>query len=254
MKRTIEPAGQDDVPALRLLWQEAFGDTDDFLDDFFRTAFSPRRNRCIREDNFPLAQLFWLDLCCRDRKMAYLYAIATRTTHRKQGLCRLLVEDTCLELSRQGYAGAVLIPAEEPLARMYETMGFSFCSGIGEFSAEAGDHGVPAKELEPSEYVRRAGLLLPPGSAEPDPEYLPFLLAQARLYGGENWVMAARQEEDHLECLQLLGDTQLAPGILRTLEVKSGSFRCPGNDRPFAMYRSLDGVTPPPAYFAMAFD
>ena len=32
----------NEIPGLRQLWQEAFGDADAFLDSFFQTAFSPR--------------------------------------------------------------------------------------------------------------------------------------------------------------------------------------------------------------------
>ncbi len=32
---------------LTALWQEAFGDTEEFIDGFFCTAFSPARCRCI---------------------------------------------------------------------------------------------------------------------------------------------------------------------------------------------------------------
>jgi len=36
-------------PALRRLWQAAFGDEDDFLDLFFGLAYDPQRCRCITE-------------------------------------------------------------------------------------------------------------------------------------------------------------------------------------------------------------
>ena len=36
---------------------------------------------------------------------------------------------------------------------------------------------------------------------------------------------------------QLLGDPELAPGILAALGKQTGSFRSPGDGMPFAMYR-----------------
>jgi len=47
---TDHPASHH-IPQLRQLWKTAFGDTDAFLDSFFRTAFSPVRCRCILEED-----------------------------------------------------------------------------------------------------------------------------------------------------------------------------------------------------------
>ena len=44
-----------DIVGLRLLWQEAFGDSDSFLDGFFRTGFHPERCRLILEKGEPAA-------------------------------------------------------------------------------------------------------------------------------------------------------------------------------------------------------
>ena len=38
-----------DIPALRSLWKEAFGDTDDFLDVFFSAAFADERAMCVTD-------------------------------------------------------------------------------------------------------------------------------------------------------------------------------------------------------------
>ena len=44
---TIDAPKKQDIPALKALWQEAFGDEEAFLDCFFSTAFSPKRCRCV---------------------------------------------------------------------------------------------------------------------------------------------------------------------------------------------------------------
>ena len=71
---------------LRALWQEAFGDSDEYLDIFFGTAFSPNRCRCVAIEGKVVAALYWLDCACRGRKLAYIYAVATAKTHRGQGI------------------------------------------------------------------------------------------------------------------------------------------------------------------------
>jgi hypothetical protein len=67
----------DLIPALRGLWKEAFGDSDDFLDMFWRTAFSYDRCRCVTVDGEVAAALYWFDCECRGERVAYIYAVAT---------------------------------------------------------------------------------------------------------------------------------------------------------------------------------
>ena len=49
------------IPALRRLWQQAFGDSEQFLDIFFETAYSPDRCRCVIVDDQLAAALYWFD-------------------------------------------------------------------------------------------------------------------------------------------------------------------------------------------------
>ena len=45
MQCEYRSAREGDVPALRELWKEAFGDGDRFLDQFFEGPFAPERSR-----------------------------------------------------------------------------------------------------------------------------------------------------------------------------------------------------------------
>ena len=58
------------VPILKQLWQTAFGDTEEFLQDFFSTAFSPLRCRIAQVKELTVGMLYWFDVACRDQKMA----------------------------------------------------------------------------------------------------------------------------------------------------------------------------------------
>ena len=42
---SVTYANENLIPGLRELWKKAFGDTDEFLDLFFSTAYSPDRCR-----------------------------------------------------------------------------------------------------------------------------------------------------------------------------------------------------------------
>ena len=131
---TIDRPVASQIPQLRNLWKEAFGDTDDFLDIFFHRAFSPDRCRCITWDGQVVAALYWFDCRWQEKNLAYLYAVATAKSCRGQGLCRLLVEDTHRHLQQSGYAGAILHPEKDGLFTMYGKFGYRTCACIREFT------------------------------------------------------------------------------------------------------------------------
>ena len=66
----IEYPTHADFAARRQLWQEAFGDTDAFLDLFERTAFSEDRCLCLTEGNALAAALYWFDCMVHGRACA----------------------------------------------------------------------------------------------------------------------------------------------------------------------------------------
>lgn len=236
---------------LRALWKAAFSDDDGFLDSFFATAYAPQRCRYLEENGSVTAALYWLDCRVDDDRFAYLYAVATDPAHRGKGLCRRLMEETHTELARLGYAGAILVPGEEGLRKMYEKMGYASFSGMDHIRCEAGS-AIAAQQASIEEYAAMRRKLLPKGGVVQEGENLAFLSTYAKLYTGERFTLAAVTQKDALLGLELLGDPRAAAGILGALGLKTGCFRVAGSTH-FAMYRSLDG-TPAPGYFGLAFD
>ena len=242
---------------LRCLWKEAFGDTEEYLDLFFGTAFSPSRCRCAVEDGTVVAALYWLDGTCRGQKLAYIYAVATAKAFRGRGIASRLLEDTHSHLTRLGYAGAVLVPGEGPLFGFYEKLGYRVCSRITDFVCTGSADEVQLRRVDAADFAkqRREILsLLEPGAVLQEGESMALLAAQCSFYAGQNFLLAARAEGDTLMGLELLGDPQNASGIVATLGYREGHFRTRGNGRDFAMFRPLvDGVEAP-TYFGLAFD
>ncbi len=241
------------IPGLRRLWQEAFGDPDGFLDGFFSTAYSARRCLCITREDRVLAALYWLDMSCEGAPMAYIYAVATAKAYRGQGLCRLLMEHTRQQLARQGCAAAVLVPETEALAEMYAAMGYAPCCGIRELTCKAGER-ISLHAVGPAEYNALRRQLLPPGSLELGDAALGFLSLQAEFFAGENFVLAAVRDGDTLRCPEYLGPEALLPGITRALGCETGCFRLPGKGRPFAWWLPLTKDCPVPSHLGFAFD
>ena len=243
----------EQIPQLRSLWKEAFGDEDAFLDLFFDNGFSPDRCRCVTLEGQVAAALYWLNCQCNGQKIAYLYAVATRKSCRGKGLCAALMADTHSLLTQMGYAGAVLVPGDAGLFRLYGKIGYETCSAITEISCSAGAKPVPLEAVGPEEYARLRRELLPEGGVIQEGENLAFLGKLTRFYTGDGFLLCASIDNGRLRAPELLGDITAGPGILAALGIPEGAFRFPGSGRPFAMYHPLTSA-PAPRYFGLAFD
>ena len=94
---------------------------------------------------------------------------------------------------------------------------------------------------------------LPEGGVVQEGENLAFLSRFAGFYRGEDFLLAASREGNHLFGMEFFGNEALVPGILKALGAETGSFRTPGEEKPFALYAPLE-VAPAPQYFGLAFD
>lgn len=242
------------LPQLRQLWKDAFGDSDAFLDTFFSTAYAADRCRCVVVEGKLAAALYWFDVTCQDEKMAYIYAVATAPAFREQGFCRALMGNTHNHLAALGYRAALLVPDGEALTRMYAGLGYRPSSGIREFVCSMGSEAVPLRKIDTEEYARLRRQLLPQGSVIQEGANLSFLETYAEFYAGLDFLLAAHRNEDTLVGLELLGNTDAAPGILSALGLSQGEFRAPGNTHPFAMFLALKPGTEAPTHFGLSFD
>ncbi len=236
----------------RRLWQEAFGDTDAFLDLFSSTAYAPQRSRTVTVDGHLAAALYWFDCSYNGKKIAYIYAVATAKAYRRQGLCHRLMEDTHRHLTEQGYAGAILVPGSKALFALYAGMGYTTCSAMQTICCQAQGKSE-CREIGKTEYAALRRQMLPPGGVVQEGANLDFLEKQAQFYAGPGFLLAARTEGERLHGLELLGDVQALPAIVAALGCKTGESRTSGNEQPFAMYYPLRDDTAP-TYFGFAFD
>lgn len=243
-----------DLPELRSLMREAFGDSEQELDDFFSAAFSADRCRTVKLGGRIIASLYWFNCEYRNRKMAYIYAVATAKQYRGQGVCRALTENTHSHLIEQGFAGAVLVPASIGLFDFYAKLGYQACCYMDVLKCSASRESVDIRHIEKDEYAALRRSYLPEYGILQENENLDFLELQAELYAGDNLLLACRKEKDVLYGLELLGNTKSVGGIVSALDCKHGSFRTPGNSLPFAAYLTFEKNTPAPKYFGLAFD
>lgn len=243
-----------DRPKLTRLWQEAFGDTESYINIFFDTAFSPARCLTVTVDGELAGALYWLDCELDEYKMAYIYAVATAKAYRGRGICAALINDTHRRLEALGYSGALLVPGSDTLFKMYEKLGYKTTCRIGEFSVTANETKADIRSVDKHEYAILRRKYLPEGGVIQEKESLDLLEATASFYAGTDFLLSARVEKQKLIVNELLGNTFSASGIVAALGCKSGKFRTPHGNIPFAMYRPLDIASPSPKYFGFAFD
>ena len=251
---TFEYPGKDHIPQLLRLWKDVFGEYDGFWERFLDTAFSPDHCRCITEDGHVSAGLYWFDCSCEGDRIAYIYAVVTDPKHRGKGLCRKLMADVHALLKEQGYASVVLVPADENLRVMYRKMGYEDCTRIGRLTCTAGETTVQIRNVGFEEYADLRRKLLPKKAVLQEGVQISFLAAQAQLFAGQDFLLAAWLEGNTLHGMELLGNTNAAPGILRALGCETGVFQTPGANQPFSMIFKLRKTAVVPEYFGFSFD
>ena len=245
---------QEQIPQLLQLWKEVFGEYDGFWELFLETGFLTDHCRCITEQGQVLAGLYWFDCSCGDDKIAYIYAVVTAPGHRGKGLCRKLLEDVHAILQDRGYASAMLVPADQGLRIMYQKMGYQDCTAISEISCTAGKTALEVRRICPEEFACLRRILLPQNGVLQEGITLAFLAAQAELFAGKDFLLAAWRESDTLHGLELLGNTSVAPEILRSLGCTHGVFQIPGSEKKHAMFHKIKDDARIPSYFGFSYD
>ena len=254
----IDAPKREQISDLRALWREAFGDTDVFLDSFFDKVFSYDRCRCAIADGRVVSALYWFDCEYGEKKIAYLYAIATLEEYRGKGICAALMNDTHAHLRSRGYSLAMLVPASDGLFDFYSRIGYKNCTCISEnivFASKT--ESVKLWRVSSKEYGIRRRELLPSGSVIQEGESLALLDMTAELYMGDGVLLAAQRPNEYSDAriVEFLGDVEEAPKIIRALGYDRAMLRAQGEGREFTMSLSLDGSeADKPKYFGLAFD
>ena len=247
----IDNPSPEHLQALRQLWQQAFGDPEEFIDSFFEKGFAFDRCRCVFQDGAPVAAVYRFDGGWGDKKVAYLYALAVEQRHRGQGLSRLLLADTHAALQREGYAGAILEPATQTLQAYYQRLGYRLFGSRQQKHIRASAVPEVCRQLGQLGYEQARRSLLPAGGVAQEGALTVFLQTQAELWGGDGFVAAVSRQSPAV--LEYLGDQAKLPGMLKALKIHAATVRLPGGEA-CSMYLSFDGDENLPAYFGLPMD
>ena len=242
------------IKALRSLWGQAFGDTEEFMDGFFRAGFCEDRCRFIEREGKLATALYWFDCLWENKKVAYIYGVATDKAFRGQGLCRRLMEDTHKHLQAAGYVGAALVPAGAGLGEMYGKMGYRGFCPMESKTVSAGDAPADVRRILPEEYAQLRVQRLPAGSIQQGQDTLAFYATYGEFYRCGHGIFCAARENETLYIQEFLGNPESLPGIVAALDCSSAQVRLSGGDKNFAMYRSFTNEEELPAYLGLTLD
>ena len=105
------------------LWQEAFGDSEEYISFFLDECPSYDIVGYFIDDRL-VSMFFLLEGAISDYKCKYLYAACTAPEHRKKGIMEKLISFAKTYCKDSGYDGIFLVPANEKLYSYYSKLGF----------------------------------------------------------------------------------------------------------------------------------
>lgn len=205
---------------LKSLWKTVFGDTDDYIERFFDTFYSPELCAVCKCGGKTAAAAYLMPVgdfvsAIGERvSCAHIYAVGVLPEYRGIGLGKAVTEKCARLGEKNGFGAVVLHPAEEGLFRFYEALGFYSAFSCGERTAiGAGERFL----INPEEYrALREEYLEGIPHIDLNMRALRYFEGQGgEFYRGENFCLAM-EDGSVKECLY--------PG-----------FFAPENGRPFGM-------------------
>ena len=262
-----------DIPELKRLWQEAFGDDEALIDAFFSKLYRPDSVFVIRDGDTVAAMACHLPmtLCHGSRgwPAAYLYAVATDKRYRGHGLCGRILGFAAGYLPSVGAKALLLVPGSTSLREFYRQRGYAdyTTADMTEWTVGAVD-GVAEKIEAPVYLELREQLLQDRAYVSCPVPVLEFQKALAELYGGGLYRLT-RGDREGCACVAVDGNGRaivyelLWPGdraegaALAASAGGAGRVLCrtPGDSQPFAMVQWLTKAPDLPApYLGIALD
>lgn len=228
MNETYEKYSPRDIPELKALWAEVFGDPAEFIGGFFRLLPGAGYGVVCRAEGRIAAMAYVLDgIILEGRKCAYIYAVGTRDDMRSRGFGAGVVRK-CASLSRESGCGIVCTsPADAGLYLWYDgVFGAKAAVYADEHPVTRNDCGRASASVSPlsaGEYnALREKLLSGTPHAEFSGGYMALEDMLCRVYGGGlkrvgNGAAVCYPEGGVLKIRELLCAQESAPGCVAAL-------------------------------------
>ena len=233
----IKHPTEQDIPALRQLWQTVFGDTDSFLE----------KSLSIREEERLAGAVYWLDCSWQGQPVAYIYALATHPDYRNRGFGKQLMAEVHNTLRQQGYRGVCLVPGESRLEGYYAGLGYqSF--GFARNDEIQAEGSAWVTEIDWEDYLQERNRVLK-GAVLHSKQNFGFISGFCNFYAGENFLLCGTLDADTLYIQEFLGACRNLPGILAYLGAEKAVYK----QLP-AMYLALEDSASLPTYFGISMN
>lgn len=208
----ITQAKKEWTGKLKLLWKQAFGDKDAYIDFYFKNRF--REDNMLvylspEEEVLAMASLLparlWEEESHRPvkKKAYYIYAVATAPASQGQGISSKLL-DAIHERLRNENALGILVPGEKSLIGFYKNRGFYEGPGILKSclwqrdvleAAQLSKPEISFNPLSPLEYKQqRDAFYGTKGYIEWDLEAITYAVQENKFNGGFCYGFSAGQE------------------------------------------------------------
>ena len=249
-----------DLPALKALWQDCFGDPQEYIALYFDHYWQPERLFVLEAEGAPRAMCAWFELELHGAPAAYFYAVATDPAYQGRGFCRRLMSWAEETLTQAGIRQFLLVPGSESLFRFYAGMGYETAGAIGSVTVTEALPG-DVKPLTADAY-RQLRLALQPENAVDYPgEAVRYQEILCRFSGGGLFALGdcgcavvEQLSETTLLVKEALGCEPLLAGgwLLHHCGADRAIVRFPEDGAPpFCMGKHL---TRTPCYLGLAFD
>lgn len=166
---TVRTSVTGDIPVQRELWKLAFGDSDDYIDNFYDSYYRPERVVVLEEDGAVKSMTAWFDTTFvvpgqGEYRAAYLYAVATHPGCRGRGLAAKLLAGADEYFRSLRIPAVTTVPAERSLHDFFGANGFRECFRILGGSLRREEIPLPPSNVlrpaSPEEYGRVREALL----------------------------------------------------------------------------------------------
>lgn len=263
----IHEYSEKDVPWLKSLWIEAFGDAPGLVDTFFELLPSMGAGLVAEfyGELFGAAYVLYTELHTPNeppKKIAYIYGVAVDEPAQGQGIGAGLVRACMRYAWEQGADICCTLPAEPSLYGWYsescELAPVSFCT-LEELAPL--DSGIEIKELYADEYsYRRIDLLKAKPYISLYYDWLRFQEAIFKTYGGgfyayKDGVACGYLDGDTLMIKEALNDApEFIPVLCRKLGAKKAVVRRPAAEGQPYIVAYEKGAYPPDTLWNLSLD
>lgn len=148
----IRYATENDRRSLITLWQEAFGDSEEYILQFLDSFFNSSNTPVVEADGEIAAMLFLLDgsmnIDGRIYPAYYLYAACTQKKYRGRGFMGELLEFSAKEARKSARAYICLKPGEKSLFDFYAKHGYLGIFGRRNITVERQNNEAFSEKIE----------------------------------------------------------------------------------------------------------